>query len=165
MLKYFRRLIDSDDPADVKRLLGLVCSAFFIIASFIIIFAKSKLPNQELADKVLLYNLLIVLTSIFGMSLEMVGNIILEATKAKAAASMFTPDNPTNPNVVNPVTPPPPGKDEDGGNLPGDQVFELKRKRTPPKPKKMTQEQEDLQEIKSSLIKSLKPKKNASRKI
>lgn len=90
-VNYFRRLIDDKDPASVKRFLGLLMSAFLVIASFFLLFVKVPNANANLLDRCLLYAVIIVCMAIFGLAVEKVAGVLLSVSKTQAAASILTP--------------------------------------------------------------------------
>lgn len=90
-INYFRRLIDDKDPASVKRFLGLSMSAFLIVASFFLLFVRIPNANGNLLDRCLLYAVIIVCISIFGLAVDKVAEILLSVSKTQAAAQILTP--------------------------------------------------------------------------
>lgn len=84
-LTYFKRLIDGNDSASVKRFLGLVWSLYLMLASIVILFVKIPIANQELMDKALLYGFGIVFISILGISAQ--DFALIGVRKAEAIAT------------------------------------------------------------------------------
>lgn len=82
--------------------------------------------------------MLIVVTSLLGMSVETIGKILLEGTKAKAAATIV------NGGDMPPTPVGPPGGED------GDEVVTARKA---------------MKEIRRETIKSLKPNKNVTRKL
>lgn len=81
-LTYFKRLIDGNDPASVKRFLGLVWSAFMMVASIVILFVKVPLANQNLMHDILLYGFAIVFVSLLGVTLESFATMVVKKAEA-----------------------------------------------------------------------------------
>lgn len=88
---YFRRLIDDKDPASSKRFLGLCMSGFLIVASFFLLFIGVPNANALLVDRCLLYAMIIVAMSIFGLAVDKVAEILLSVSKTQAAAQILSP--------------------------------------------------------------------------
>ena len=90
-INYFRRLIDDKDPASSKRFLGLCMSGFLIVASFFLLFVRIPNANTTLLDRCLLYAMIIVAMSIFGLAVDKVAEILLSVSKTQAAAQILSP--------------------------------------------------------------------------
>lgn len=84
-LTYFKRLIDSDDAASVKRFLGIIWSLFLILAAVVILFVKVPIANQGLMHDILLYGFAIVFISILGVTIQEFA--LLGVKKAEALAT------------------------------------------------------------------------------
>lgn len=90
-MNYIKKLLSEKEPASSKRALGLAMSFFLIIASFVLLFKRTPVANPILVDRILLYDLLIVLMSLFGLAIDTVGKIMLLVSKTQAAAAILTP--------------------------------------------------------------------------
>lgn len=88
---YFRRLIDEKDPASSKRFLGLAMSGFLIVASFFLLLVRVPNANTQLLDRCLLYAMIIVAMSLFGLAVDKVAEILLSVSKTQAAAQILSP--------------------------------------------------------------------------
>lgn len=147
-MNYFERLIDVNDTASSKRFIGLVAFGHFAITSFYITFAPRTNANTELLDRILLYDVIIISVSLFGLAIEKIVEILLSISKTKAAAQILTPSP-----VVNQV-------ETVEGDIKGGQG-EVKE------PVQKTDQEiadegdaaHDMREIKKNLTDSLKPKK------
>jgi len=67
---YFARLIDTKDHASSKRFLALAMSSHLIITSFFVLFSSKPVANTQLLADSMLFDMIIVLMAIFGMSVE-----------------------------------------------------------------------------------------------
>jgi len=92
--KFWNDIISSDNPASSKRLVTLLISVHFIIASFVILFiaffvifytTKGKVDTALLAmlENVLEYDFYIILSGLGFITAENVSQIIIEKAKAK----------------------------------------------------------------------------------
>lgn len=84
---YFKRLIDSDDPASVKRFLGLLWSLFLMVAAPVVLFIKAPIANQKLMHEILLYGFAIVFVAILGVSLQEFALIGVKREQIRADAA------------------------------------------------------------------------------
>lgn len=86
----FARLIDSKDTTSSKRFLGLIVSAFFILASIFILIIPVPDVNVVLVDRVLLYSMIIILMSLFGLNIDKVADMLINISKTQGAAKVLT---------------------------------------------------------------------------
>ncbi len=86
-LTYFKRLIDSEDSASVKRFLGLIWTLFLMVAATVILFVKVPLANQSLMHDILLYGFAIVFISLLGISIQDFASLGVKKAEMLASAA------------------------------------------------------------------------------
>lgn len=104
---FWKQIISSKDTASSKRLITLIISLHFIVASFAILFIafyvifylpKGKVETELLGllKEVLEYDFYIILSGLGFITVDSMGSMMLERAKAK-----FTPPEPkvTEPSV------------------------------------------------------------------
>lgn len=107
MKSALRKFLSSKDPASSKRLVTLVISAHFIIASFVILFfafyviiveprGVVKPEILQLLQNVMEYDFYIILAGLGFITGENLGSILLEKAKVVAAGSILTPQPTVN---------------------------------------------------------------------
>jgi len=139
-MNFFRRLIDSNDPASIKRFTILIALAIFAVTAFMALFImKTTSPNLALVDKIIDDCMIIIGVGIFGVGVEYWGGMLLERAKAAAAAQILTPQ-PTVTQVDNVEG------DIKGGNTPAKEGVE-------------GDPAHEMSDVKKDLVNSLKPKK------
>lgn len=95
MTKFWKSVISSKDTASSKRLVTLIISLHFIVASFVILFiafyvifytTKGKVDNDLLGmlRDVLEYDFYIILSGLGFITADNMGQMMLERAKAKA---------------------------------------------------------------------------------
>jgi len=83
---YFRRLVDENDPASIKRFTVLAVLAHFIITGYVALFMSKSLANVALVTTIMEYN--------FGLTVESVYQILLKKAEVMVnAAPPITVEN------------------------------------------------------------------------
>lgn len=95
---YFRRLLDSKDKASIKRFTILVALGLYTVTNFMALFISNTLLNVQLLSQFVEFNFYIIGIGIFGLSVEKIGDALVERARAAAAATILTP-SPTVTNV------------------------------------------------------------------
>lgn len=102
--KFWREILSSKDPTSSKRLITLIISLHFILASFLILFIafyvifytpKGKVDKDliDLLREVLGYDDYIILAGLGFVTVDGLGKILVEKERAKAQnAYSLTPD-------------------------------------------------------------------------
>lgn len=145
-MNYFRRLIDNNDSASVKRFTILIALAILTVTAFMALFVmKTTSPNIALVDKIIDDCMIIIGVGIFGVGVEYWGGMMLERAKAAAAAQILSSDaGATSGNEETTSTKTETKTKKSAGKATGDdEVFE---------------DDSDLKQIKKNLTKSLKQK-------
>lgn len=88
---YFRRLVDENDPASIKRFTVLAVLAHFIITGYVALFMDKNIANLTLVTTIMEYNFYIILVGIFGLTVESVYGILLK--KAEVMVNAAPPIN------------------------------------------------------------------------
>ena len=87
MFSYFRRLLDAEDTASIKRFTVLVGLALLVLNNLYSLFMKTTHANTELIAQNSEYCFMIVAVGILGLGVEYIGKA--QVAKAKAYAEAF----------------------------------------------------------------------------
>lgn len=104
MKEFWKSIISSDNPASSKRMVTLIISLHFIVASFVILFiafyvifytTKGKVDTALLGmlKDVLEYDFYIILSGLGFITAENVSQIIIEKAKAKIPIQNTNPSH------------------------------------------------------------------------
>lgn len=99
-MNYFRRLIDSNDPASVKRFTIIIALALYTMTNVMALFINKTFINSEILKIFVEFNFYIIAIGVFGLSVDKIGDVLLERAKAFAAAQILGPQ-PTVTQVEN----------------------------------------------------------------
>lgn len=106
---YFRRLINENDPASLKRWVLLILSIHFMITSFLvsffvfylILFTPKGSVNKDLLDllrAIFEYDFYIMVVGLGLVTTETLGHILIEKAKIKAGLEPTPPPEVQNDN-------------------------------------------------------------------
>ena len=107
MSNFWKKILSSKDAASSKRLVTLIISLHFIVASFVILFiafyvifytTKGKVDKDllDLLKNVLEYDFYIILSGLGFITMDNMGQVMLERAKAKLG-TFQSPDLPEIP--------------------------------------------------------------------
>lgn len=86
-INYFRRLIDENDPASIKRFTVLAILLHFIVTGYVALFMDKSIANIALVTTIMEYNFYIILVGIFGLTVESIYNILLKKAEVMVNAA------------------------------------------------------------------------------
>lgn len=109
---FWNNILSSDDPTSSKRLITLILAGIFILAQLAILFiafyvvfytirGKVDVDLLHMLDKVLEYDFYIILSGLGFITVDNLGQILLEKSKAKVEQQLQGPSVEPNPEKAN----------------------------------------------------------------
>ncbi len=90
-MNYFRRLLDANDPASIRRFTILAVVFHYMITCYAALFMDKSIANTTLISTITEYNFYIILMGMFGLTVDKVAGISLK--KAEVIANAQPPVN------------------------------------------------------------------------
>lgn len=77
-MRFFRRLLDVNDPLSIKRFLILVMAGHYFVGSILVFRVNKTFAMQALAEKYIDYDFIMIMIGVFGLTVESVYKLVIK---------------------------------------------------------------------------------------